>query len=480
MVSMSRTRVVIAVTALSVLTAACGTRQSHDQVVSALRGGAVTGDQSGTSLNSGSTPGSGAAGAIAPSGAATGPAAGGTGSTTLKGSAGQAGPAAAASSGPQAASKSGDHTPLLIGEVGTFSGIVGAAGVPNRAALRAWVQATNASGGLLGHQVQLISIDDQGNTSKAQAAVRRLVEEQHVVAIVGSFVGLTLPSISKYLNDKHMPMVGGDLSAYGWFQNPMFFPQGTHTALALYGILQSTAAANKPKVALFYCTEAAVCSESRTALRGYSSSAHVQVVYEAQVSLAQPDFTAQCINARSAGAQAVIVVMDGGSLARIGRDCVRQSYHPDFWTGAQVLSDEMKSNPDLDGIQATTQTFGWMLSDSPQQAAYQAAMRRYAPDQPSEGTASMGWTSGELLRAAVTAQAARATSGPITTQLVLDGLYSLHETTLGGLAPESLTYHKGGVNPGARCYWVVQAVKGSWQMSSGGRQMCVPAGVRAP
>ena len=80
----------------------------------------------------------------------------------------------------------------------------------------------------------------------------------------------------------------------------------------------------------------------------------------------------------------------------------------------------------------------------------------------------------------LTAVGAAATSGPITTKLVLDGLYSLHGTTLGGLAPASLTFHRGGVNPGARCYWVVRSVKGQWAMSSGGSQSCVPANLPAP
>jgi len=38
----------------------------------------------------------------------------------------------------------------------------------------------------------------------------------------------------------------GPLS-YEWFRNSMFFPQGTTTPLALYGILQATVAEKKPK-----------------------------------------------------------------------------------------------------------------------------------------------------------------------------------------------------------------------------------------
>ena len=111
----------------------------------------------------------------------------------------------------------------------------------------------------------------------------------------------------------------------------------------------------------------------------------------ASLSLAQPDFTAQCINARSAGAQAIMIVMDGGSLGRIARDCGRQSFHPALWTGASVFTDSQKSNPDLDGIRAVAQTFPWMLSATPAQQAYQQALKRYDPGAPPAGTASMAW-----------------------------------------------------------------------------------------
>ncbi|MFN2539955.1 MAG: ABC transporter substrate-binding protein, partial [Mycobacteriales bacterium] len=166
----------IGLTVLSVLATACGTRQSHDDVMAAVRGGAAVGQQSSSSLGISGTTGSAPADGLPSSGPAAAGAAVPGGRQSTPGSV-ASGPAATGGSGGPRVLGTGDHTPLVIGEVGTFSGLVGANGVPLRAALRAWVQATNAAGGVLGHPVQLISIDDQGNTSKAQAAVRRLVEE---------------------------------------------------------------------------------------------------------------------------------------------------------------------------------------------------------------------------------------------------------------------------------------------------------------
>ena len=455
---------------------ACGSRQPHEDVVRAAGGGPVE-------TTAGGAPGP-AAGSPGATGDATGPIAaqGVPGSQPVSAGA----PAAGRSLRPvgtgattASVGGAGDHTPVLIGQVGDFSGIVGVAGQPMRSGLAVWVKAVNAEGGLAGHPVKLISVDTQGNAAKAQSAVRSLVEDKHVVAVVGAYVALTMSSITGYMNAKKVPVIGGELASYDWFRNAMFFPQGSTTRLALYGILQATVAEHKPKMALFYCTEVAVCQDTKTQMHAYAATAKVDLVYDAQVSLAQPDFTAQCLNAQRAGAQAVMIVMDGGSLARIARDCSRQNYHPAIWTGASVFTDAQKSNPDLQGMRAVAQTFPWMLSATPAQRAYQDALHRYDPSAPPAGTASMAWTSGELFRAAVESQGKRATQGPITTQLVLDGLYSLRGAVLGGLAPSSLSFQQSSSgHPGARCYWIVGVSGGAWVANNGDRQVCAPAGVQ--
>jgi hypothetical protein len=107
-------------------------------------------------------------------------------------------------------------------------------------------------------------------------------------------------------------------------------------------------------------------------------------------------------------------------------------------------------------------------------------MRKYAPGTSVDGSAAMGWTAAELLRAAVAATGARATSGAITTKLILDGLYAVNGTTVGGLAPP-LTIQRGGKrNPGGRCFWSMALHGGKWTMRNGGKQSCVPAGIPAP
>jgi ABC-type branched-subunit amino acid transport system substrate-binding protein len=46
-------------------------------------------------------------------------------------------------------------------------------------------QWTNAHGGTNGHPVQMVTIDDNGNAATSLAAATKLIQEDHVGAIVG-------------------------------------------------------------------------------------------------------------------------------------------------------------------------------------------------------------------------------------------------------------------------------------------------------
>src|SRR5436190_95136 len=74
----------------------------------------------------------------------------GGGAASSGGGGGAAGPAATGGDG-SAAAGAGDHTPVVLGQVGTFSGIVGGAEGTAQAATNVWVRWTNAHGGLAGH-----------------------------------------------------------------------------------------------------------------------------------------------------------------------------------------------------------------------------------------------------------------------------------------------------------------------------------------
>jgi branched-chain amino acid transport system substrate-binding protein len=85
---------------------------------------------------------------------------------------------------------------IKLGMFAPLTGPLAATGVPARDGLQTWVDEVNASGGINGHQLELIAYDDQNNPQQAVSAARRLIEQDKVFAIMcGSNSGSTLAAL---------------------------------------------------------------------------------------------------------------------------------------------------------------------------------------------------------------------------------------------------------------------------------------------
>jgi branched-chain amino acid transport system substrate-binding protein len=71
----------------------------------------------------------------------------------------------------------------------------------------AYLRKINASGGVNGRKVTLVSLDDAFMPSKTVEQTRKLVESDGVLAIVGSFGSPTNLAVAKYLNSQKVPQI---------------------------------------------------------------------------------------------------------------------------------------------------------------------------------------------------------------------------------------------------------------------------------
>ena len=105
-------------------------------------------------------------------------------------------------------------------------------------------------------------------------------------------------------------------------------------------------------------------------------------VYSSSISLTQPDFTAQCIDAKNAGATFVYFAADSDSLIRMSNDCVAQGYHPIYAVDSLAVTASLVTDSNLNGLLAGQSDFPWIDSFTPAQATYQQAMKTYDPSEP--------------------------------------------------------------------------------------------------
>ena len=178
----------------------------------------------------------------------------------------------------------------------------------------------NEHGGLDGHPVQVVVGDAGGDPARALSLVRDMVENKGVIALMGNLWVFSANGPRDYLEEKKIPVIGGDGTTQVWIESPMYFPSGRRLpgdgARGGEGPRPTSATRSRP---IIYCAEAEQCGVWRDTARANARRLGVEIVYEAQVSLAQPDFTAECIQAQRNGATGIQPAIDGPSIARFGR-----------------------------------------------------------------------------------------------------------------------------------------------------------------
>ena len=278
-----------AVLALLVLSlAGCGTRQSTAAIEATERGGQ-------SQLTAGAEATGGSTGAVtatpgANSGAGTTPpAASGSGGGTSTAVTGPvAGTAVAAGTPGGSAAGCAKQGPVLkIGEVGSFSGLVGASIPGAAAALPVWVRWVNAHGGVGCHPVVLDQEDDQSNPAKSSSAVHKLAESVHVAAIVGNWVPLDVSAFRQAVEQVKVPAIGGDMDNRDWNDSPWMFGVGGASRAQFVGSTAGLASKGLTKVAIIYCVESTACTNFYSTLttQGGAKRNGQTVVYSASTSL---------------------------------------------------------------------------------------------------------------------------------------------------------------------------------------------------
>src|SRR5207245_1137951 len=298
---------------------------SHQRLLADARGNDATNQQAG-GASAGSASGVSATGLGQ---AATGPGQAapesGTGGAPTAGGVSRSGATAGGSTGAGAATASGTTSCLqkkstvTIGTVGQQSGVAGGTIAGGAKAVQAWVAMVNARNGVNCHPVKYIVLDDGGDPSRNQSLVQQLVEQDHAIAMVYVDAPLTGQASLNYLTSKRVPVVGTELGSPWVYSSPMYFPQGASGNLVYAVIVAAVAAIGKPngqnKIGTLECVEVNICSGADATVRKYASQFGLVDVYDGHGSLVQPDYTASCQAAQSAGAQILLIALDANSIS---------------------------------------------------------------------------------------------------------------------------------------------------------------------
>ncbi len=381
------------------------------------------------------------------------------------------GGAAPAPGTPSTPAAPGPGSELRLGSIGQQSGPIGNAFIPMIHAAKAWVADVNARGGLARHPVRLIFGDDGGDPSRSLALAKRMVEQDKVIALFGGQMALTLQAITPYLEEKQVPFVHNTPSAPDTDKSPMVFnsttgsTDGTQWA-HIAGLRKFNS--DKKKAAILYCREAQTCPLLAAGAKKYATAAGLQVVNEAQVSLAQPDYTAEVIAARNAGAEMLIPVLENASVVRLIRSAKRQGWSPAI-SSQMAMHDERfitLGGADTEGVVMGSEV-PWATSPHPVMVQYRAAIDRYVPGGIKASLGAAVFVDGRLLELISAGFPPEPTSADI-----LKGLWALRGETLGGLLPPITFPREGGHARTNPC--VIPAIVQGGKFVEGAEWVCPP------
>jgi branched-chain amino acid transport system substrate-binding protein len=366
------------------------------------------------------------------------------------GGAAAAGPGTAAPSGPAStlapavaatgpAGAAGPKSEILLGSLGTASGVIGESTAIIPTADRAWVSSVNARGGLNGHRLRIIFADTGGDPGRALSLVAQMVEQDHVLAFMGLYTVAETPAVAGYLEQHHIPAIGAPGGSEVEDQSPMIFDpqQGADYGVSWGALLAVTGQSDKRKFAVLYCAEASSCANQDKRVKQFAPQVGVTVVSESQISIAAPDYTAAVLAAKSAGADVLCVLADSASIIRVAQSAHRQGWYP-VVSGTYTVNNQAfvkAASSDTEGVLGMAATVPY--STSPLLADYLTAIRQYQPGEDVGGYGATAWVQGKLWE-----RLASSFGEPVTRDQIFAGLYGLHRETLGGLIPP-ITFPSG-------------------------------------
>jgi len=389
---------------------------------------------------------------------------------------GSSGPSAtpgssSAESGITTSSSGSSGSPIVIGNIGGYSGQAASGFAKAEEVIKAWAASVNASGGLNGHPVKLIVKDDASSPAQALTAVKELIEHDHVVAIV-SEVSSVDAVWGKYVESTGVPVIGGLPVTEQMVTNPDFFPVGQNTFALLYHAIQ-LAKTTGPKFGYLYCAEAAVCAEAVPLVTSFAKLIGVQVPVVAKFSATAPDYTAICQQLKDQGVTSYEVAGAPASQVRVSAACVQQGLKAKIIATDGAPDAEFVTAPSLNGTLLAETVYPWYDSSQPAVKSYLDLLAKYAPDVTADDgpTAFYSYIGAKLFEKAVS----NIGSGPITPASVKQGLYALKGETLGGITPP-LTYSPGKATQ-INCGYTITLNGGKYSSPDGGKLTCAPDAV---
>ncbi len=297
---------------------------------------------------------------------------------------------------------------IKLGQTMPYSGPASAYGTIGKLHL-AYFKMINDQGGINGRKINLISLDDGYSPPKTVEQVRKLVEQEEVLALFNTLGTPPNSAIHKYVNAKKVPHLLLSTGATKW-GDPKNFPwtMGFNLSYQAEGTIYAKwLMKNKPnaKIAVLYQNDDYGKDLLKGVKDGLGAKGAKMIVAEATYEVADPTVDSQILTLKASGADTFINI----TTPKFAAQAIRKAYDSDWKPlhiinnvgasiGSVLIPAGVEKSKDLMTLQYYKDPNDPQWKDDPAMLEWRAFMGRYYRDgDPKDASNMYGYISAQTM-----------------------------------------------------------------------------------
>jgi len=189
---------------------------------------------------------------------------------------------------------------LVIGAVGSMTGVAAAFDKAVVEGVQAYIKVWNDKGGFKGRRVTFELLDDESNSATAVTVYRKLVEDKQINVIIAASPSQTLLAIKAIADDYGVPTIGSaTVVQLAVPPAKYFFRSLPGTDAYMQTLIDWVKARGWKKIAILNPSDAAGQSEAGL-IKEDAAVAGIEIVAAEKYNSSDTNFTAQLVNIRNA------------------------------------------------------------------------------------------------------------------------------------------------------------------------------------
>jgi len=332
-------------------------------------------------------------------------------------------------------------TEIRLGQTMPYSGPASALSTEGKTDL-AYFAKINEEGGVNGRRIKLISLDDAYSPPKTVEQVRRLIEDEQVLALFKTLGTAANSAIYKYVNGKKVPHLF-ILSGAAKFRDPdgapwtlPWIPANTLQG-EVFGKYIVRVVPNA-RIAVLYQNDDLGRDLLKGLRRGLGADADRMIVAQASYEISDPTIDSQIVMLKETGADTLVVFAVPRFAAQALKKTAAIGWKPLRIVSSASASTEHVMKPIGLDVAAGVLAVKWikdpsdpLWTEDPGMKEYLAFMQRYYPDgDPKDWTNADAYTSAQLM-----VEVLRRCGDELTRENVMRQALSLRDLQLALLLP---------------------------------------------